>query len=717
MNKQIFALDIGTRSVTGILLEKHGKDFKIIGCHTEEHEERAMLDGQIHNVLQVTEIIQKVKNKLEDDGELLESVYVAAAGRSLKTKRASASIPLQHALSTTEMIANLEFSAVYQAQSALAAENENIKASSDYYCVGYSIVEYRIDGERIGSLIDQTGNVAEAEVIATFLPKVVVESLLAALERAGLQMEALTLEPIAAIRVLVPESMRRLNVALVDIGAGTSDIAITNDGTVSAYGMVPYAGDEITEKISDVYLLDYPLAEEMKRSISTEGQASVHDILGFETTVMLDEFMETIEPAAELLAESITQEILKLNGESPRAVMMIGGGSLTPGLPELIANKLELPENRVAVRSIDAIQHLQNASMLPNGPDFVTPVGIAIAAEEKPVHYTTVHVNDRPVRMFEMRELTVGDCIVQAGIELGKFYGKPGEGMIVTLNGQPKTIPGTLGKGPKLFINDKETKANAPVNAGDRIEITQGKDGYGTKAILKDIVGSSDHLDIQINGESKTFKPEYFINGNPAELDQLLKDGDNIIAKNCRSAADLLELVIGEQAKSSSGITVYANGKTVRIFPKNSHGLIINGTIAAKSDLIHNGDRIEFISGSTTYEEEVPTALHVIEKLELQPWQTALIFFDGEPIELKEKKQSILREDVEIELDEPVYDLDELRITERDLPSFIFQDVFRYVVIDLSGVNGRFELQVNEEKAAFDSPIYPGDRLAIKWLE
>lgn len=717
MNKKIFALDIGTRSVTGILMEKQGKDFIITGCHTEEHEERAMLDGQIHNVLQVTEIIQKVKNRLEKGGEALESVYVAAAGRSLKTKRASATLPLQQALSTPEMITNLEFSAVYQAQSALTAENEDSPANNDYYCVGYSIVEYRIDGERIGSLIDQTGNHAEAEVIATFLPKVVVESLLAALERADLQMEALTLEPIAAIRVLVPESMRRLNIALVDIGAGTSDIAITDDGTVSAYGMVPCAGDEITEKISDVYLLDYPLAEEMKRSISNEGQASVQDILGFETTVTLDEFMETIEPAAELLANSITQEIIKLNGSSPRAVMMIGGGSLTPGLPKLIARKLELPENRVAVRSIDAIQHLQNADLLPNGPDFVTPVGIAIAADEKPVHYITVHVNKKPIRMFEMRELTVGDSIVQAGIELGKFYGKPGEGMIVTLNGQPKTIPGTLGKGPKLFVNDKEAKATTPIKAGDKIEIRQGQDGLSVETRLKDIASPPNKLEIHINGEPKTFKPVYMINDMPAEPDQLLKDGDHIIVSNKQSAADLLDIAIGEQTCESKGITVYANSKTVRLLPNGAQGIMINGEMADVSEQIHDGDRIDYISGSDTYAGNAPTVQHLLEKLELQTWQTALVFFEGKPVELKEQKLRILRDDVEIELDETLSDLDDLRIIEKEMTSFIFQDVFRYVVIDLSGVNGRFELQVNDEKAAFDSPIYPGDQLAIKWLE
>src|SRR5699024_7168341 len=124
-----------------------------------------------------------------------------------------------------EEINHLELSAVQQAQLQLVKENNN--QFSHYHCVGFSVLHYYLDGDRIGSLVDQIGNEATVEIIATFLPKVVIESLLAALERSGLIMEALTLEPIAAIHVLIPTSMRRLNVALIDIGAGTSDIAIS----------------------------------------------------------------------------------------------------------------------------------------------------------------------------------------------------------------------------------------------------------------------------------------------------------------------------------------------------------------------------------------------------------------------------------------------------------------------------------------------------------
>ena len=253
-----FALDIGTRSVIGIILEEQDGQYNVVDALIKEHSERAMLDGQIHDVLSVSKIILEIKEKLEEKHGPLKKVCVAAAGRALKTERAKITIDINgKPLIQKQDILHLELSAVQQAQAIVAQKHQSDK-SHYYYCVGYSVLYYRLDGEEIGSLIDQQGEEASVEIIATFLPKVVVESLLSALQRAELEMDALTLEPIAAINVLIPPSMRRLNVALVDIGAGTSDIAITDLGTIIAYGMVPIAGDEITEALSDQLLLDFP---------------------------------------------------------------------------------------------------------------------------------------------------------------------------------------------------------------------------------------------------------------------------------------------------------------------------------------------------------------------------------------------------------------------------------------------------------------------------
>src|SRR5690625_1986490 len=234
MNEQVFALDIGTQTVTGVLLKEKDKKYEVIDFCSKQHGDRAMLDGQIHNVVQVAEIIKQVKSELELKHGPLHKVCVAAAGRALKTVQAEKTIQIKdRPITDVEEIKHLELSAVQNAQIKLISENDE-NSYTNYHCVGYSVLHYKLDEEVIGSFIDQTGNEATVEIIATFLPEIVVKSLLAALDRSNLTLEALTLEPIAAIHVLVPESMRRLNVALLDIGAGTSDIAISNNGTVIA---------------------------------------------------------------------------------------------------------------------------------------------------------------------------------------------------------------------------------------------------------------------------------------------------------------------------------------------------------------------------------------------------------------------------------------------------------------------------------------------------
>src|SRR5690625_3727624 len=224
MNEKLFALDIGTRSVVGIMLEKLDDHYRVLDIISKEHQERSMLDGQIHNIPDVAKVISQVKEELELKHGPLEKVSVAAAGRALKTKKSAFKKDIADSrLITNDDIIHLQLAAVQQAQYDLAKDKK--EESTDYYCVGYSVLHYYLDDQEIGSLIDQQGKTVSVEIIATFLPKVVIESLLSALKRADLEMEALTLEPIAAIQVLIPTSMRRLNVALVDIVTGTREIA------------------------------------------------------------------------------------------------------------------------------------------------------------------------------------------------------------------------------------------------------------------------------------------------------------------------------------------------------------------------------------------------------------------------------------------------------------------------------------------------------------
>ena len=126
--------------------------------------------------------------------------------------------------------------------------------------------------------------------------------------------------------------------------------------------------------------------------------------------------------------------------------MLVGGGSLTPALTTILAKQLRLPTNRVAVRGIDAIQNLTKEAHIPITPELVTPIGIAIAAKRAPIQYMSVQVNNQIARLFELKEMTVGDALLAANIPTRKLFGKPGAALSVHVNGQLIHIPGEHGQ-------------------------------------------------------------------------------------------------------------------------------------------------------------------------------------------------------------------------------------------------------------------------------
>ncbi|QQZ10583.1 cell division protein FtsA [Heyndrickxia vini] len=709
--KKIFALDIGTRSVVGIILEEADQHYYVADVFVKEHSERAMLDGQIHDVVSVSNVIKEVKEKLEQHHGPLSKVCVAAAGRALKTEKAEVSISIKgKPMMTKQDILHLELSAVQKAQS-LAAEKYSAQQSQFYYCVGYSVFQYRLDGEEIGNLIDQQGDEAAVEIIATFLPRVVVESLISALQRANLEMDALTLEPIAAINVLVPASMRRLNVALVDIGAGTSDIAITDLGTVIAYGMVPIAGDEITEAISDQFLLDFPDAEQAKRQLIDNDLIRINDILGFESEITKENMIEQISPAIEKLSKAISEEILLLNnGKAPKAVMLVGGGSQTPDICNRISGNLQLPVNRVAIRGTDAIQSLTISADIPKGPEFITPIGIAIAAQSSPVHYVTAYVNEQPVRLFEVRELTIGDCILGSGIKLSSIHGKPGMGIVVSLNGQQITIPGEHGEPPTIIKNGDPSTLDTLINNGDQITIIQGKDGLPPHIKIKDLLDEIPSKKIFINEKPITVSMIIRKNGDVVSSEEILADGDSIEISFPNNMEELLHtLHMFDILNELKPFRLKVDGKET-FFPSQSAKIFINSEEAKLSNHFSHMDCI-------TIERRNPLTVREFAKLKNIKLDYCLhVYFNGENVTISKPLTEVFKSGQLLSPDEYILYGDEIELKFYKIEPFIFQDIFRFVDISMpQNSNGKFELLNNKEAVTFYDTISEGDQLEIIW--
>lgn len=584
----LFALDIGTRSVIGIVAAEANGTITILDTQRQEHKTRAMLDGQIHDVPQVAGLIRDIKEALEANTGTLRRVSVAAAGRALYTITAEAELEFD-SLITSEQERLLDFAGVQAAQAKLTAAAD-IDDPTRYYCVGYSTIQYTLDDTPLKTLVGQRGHLAKATVIATFLPRQVIDSMDAALQATGLDMQAITLEPIAAINVLIPSTMRHLNLVLVDIGAGTSDVAITKDGAVIAYGMVPMAGDEITEAISQKFLLDFNVAEAIKRETAEGRDVSFTDILGLPHDMKAEEIIDPILPQVQKLAEAIAQQILALNGSEPQAVLLVGGGALTPQLAAKVAEALGLPPARVAVRrpeNIDGIHEIPDSLRLP---DAVTPLGILKIASLNTLHFLTVSVNGEEYRLFNFRDLTISDALLSAGIQMKKFNGKPGLGIQILVNGQAKFCPGTMGTLATLKLDGAPAAIDQPIHDGCRIEIEPGQDGAAPDIFVPSILEMPSDVTLYINGEAKSFTPEVLINDAPAQLEQPLKDGDQVTTRDVRTVGEALAAIGYPPTGRKISFTLNDVSSQHTIKPV----IFLNDQPATLSMPVAEGDRIEY---------------------------------------------------------------------------------------------------------------------------
>ncbi|HWR41648.1 cell division protein FtsA [Sporomusa sp.] len=589
-NQLLFALDIGTRSVVGLVGKTENGAIKLLASDREEHHTRAMLDGQIHDVQEVAGVLAAVKARLETTTGPLTKVAVAAAGRALCTLRAASELETaSRGTLTPDDERSLELAAIQTAQAELATSGA-VLDPADYYCVGYSVVNFSLDSTRIKSLVGQRGKRAGIEVIATFLPRQVIDSLQSAIQAVGLEMSTLTLEPIAAINVLIPSTMRHLNLVLVDVGAGTSDVAITRDGSVIAYGMVPFAGDEITETISQHFLLDFNVAETVKRQLGGKNKKlAFNDVLGMVHKLPANTIIEAMTPKVVELAQAIATEILALNTAAPQAVLLVGGGALTPLLPEALAQALDIPPARVAIRRPDSIEGITDIPDKLCTPDAVTPLGILKLAGGRALNFVNILVNKRPIRLFNLSRLTVADALLAAGIDIRALRGRPGMGLTITVNGETRFIAGSHGTPGKILLNSQPTQLSSALHDQDVLEVTLGADGTAPTPLLKEVTAMPEPLHIQIDGKNYAIEPEVTINGQPAAADTVLRDRDQIDSQSALTLAQALQLLSLKPEPTEHSYQVNGARRSYKVWPKYS----INHTLASLDSQLTSGDVIE----------------------------------------------------------------------------------------------------------------------------
>ena len=716
----VFGLDIGTRSVVGTVGYRTGETFHVVAQCERQHDTRSMLDGQIHDIEKVGRTIKEVKEDLEAIiGKQLHEVCIAAAGRVLKTINSSATLDFSEETTIdAEHVYTLEMLGVEKAyEDFQAVNNTDLK----FYCVGYTVVKYYMNGYPISTLERHKANNISVDLIATFLPDDVVDGLYKAVEIADLEVANLTLEPIAAMTAAIPQMYMMLNIALVDVGAGTSDISITKDGSIIAYGMIPKAGDELTEVIARSLLLDFNEAEHVKIDSGKKAPIKFTDIMGLEHKIEPKEVHKMAEGVIAEITKDISDKIKELNGDRPvSAVFVVGGGGKITGFTEALAKEMGIMAERVALRGEEVLKEVDyQFSGAKIDSAYVTPIGICLNFYDQKNNFIFVTFNDKRVKLYDNGHLTIADAAMQAGFPNEGLFPKRGPELNFTVNGKPHMVRGQVGEGASVKLNGKEVSLTSPIVGGDRILVEESTEGEAAAATIGSLTEYGSVISVIVN-DKKVELPKFAeVNGNLQSEFYDIQDGDEITMRNYYTVSQIIEFmdvilnpemnIYVNNKKADRDTQCYDNFSVIWTMEDLSLSDVsdeeemnakasINQKAPKKKEIETYEDAVEaesiensqYADDGTLDEEyvEYKTAKEEARRLEEESkWKTITVFVNGDPVTMNNKE------------------------------SYVFVDIFDHIDFDLKNrpAGKGIVTELNSQKAVFTEPLKEGDFLDIRW--
>lgn len=678
----MFALDIGTRSVVGVLSKKVDKKYVVVDYEIMEHPDRAMFDGQIHDIAKVTDVVKTVVGKVEErNGFRLEQAAIAAAGRALKTERAVYELEIDVTKEIDKSVTDsIEMQAIQLAQKKLTESNE---LQSSYYCVGYSVINYFLDNSMILNPVGHRGQKLSVDIIATFLPHIVVDSLYSVINKAGLEVMNLTLEPIASINVAIPQNLRLLNLALVDVGAGTSDIAISKDGSVISYGMVALAGDEITEKIAQTYLLDFNNAEKLKIGLCKNGPNKFVDVLGLTHEMTTDEIMLQLDDVVDNITKEVAENIIQLNKKPPSAVFCIGGGAQIPGFTSALAKHLNLPLERVVIKSVENLEMISFETAALVGPEFITPMGIGVTAfEERDQDFIQVNVNETAIRLFNSKPLQVSDALILTGYNARSLISERGESYTITIDDTHREIKGDYGEPARIYINGVQAHLDSKINHKDQITIISAEKGKARRMTLREAVKLDSF--VSLNGEKIKTIEFVSVNGVNRTGEYILIAGDEIVTKGIKTVRELAEAVELDLTQFAIYLGEQKLEPTYKIRTGDAYTYI-----KEEESIVVSKDKFKKDSDSNSGTE----SSEGVEGVDLVSSQNEAdmighldVVINGSSVQIPNHKKEI-----------------------------VFVDIFNHIEFDLTKPQGILVLKLNGERAKYTDLLKSGDVIDVFW--
>ncbi|MEW6482325.1 MAG: cell division protein FtsA [bacterium] len=339
----IVGLDIGTTKVCVCVgeIKKNGK-IEIIGIDTKPCS--GLHRGMVSNISQTTASIEQSMSKAElMSGSKIESVTINISGSSVK----GITNPGMIAIKKGGGITKLDVKRVIETAKA-------VNIAQDMEILHYLPQSYRVDDQDgIEDPVGMIGMRLETEVYFITAKKTAIQNLMMCVEKAGLKMiNQPVLSLLAGAEAVLSPDEKHLGVALIDIGGGTTDMAIFIEGNLHHLYTISIGGTNITKDISIVLKTSFENAERIKRergccfsSLISENEEIVLQPFGGqkEQSVPRHILSEVIQSRMEEMFSMLDKEITRFKPRINAGVVLIGGGAMMGGCVELCKEIFNLP--------------------------------------------------------------------------------------------------------------------------------------------------------------------------------------------------------------------------------------------------------------------------------------------------------------------------------------------------------------------------------------
>ena len=375
--KLIVGLDIGTSKIVAIVAELKPDGFlNIIGLG--QHSSKGLKKGVVINIDSTMESIQRAIEEAELMANCkITDVYAGIAGSHIKSINSHGMVKIKD----TE-VSQLDVETVIETACSITLPN-------DQQVLHILTQEYVIDGqEDVRQPLGMSGMKLEVKVHIVTGAIAAAQNIVKCIKRCGLEVSELVLQPLASSMAVLTDDEKELGVCLVDIGGGTTDIAVLRHGSIRHTAVIPIAGDQINNDIAVAFRTPLPSAEDIKikhgyaaRSLaSATEQIEIPVVDGKESkTISKLALAEVIEARLVELYELVAHELKRSGMEDMIAsgIVITGGSSLLRGMVNLGESVFRMPVRIGTPRDIGGL------SEIVDNPRYSTGIGLLLMGKRQ----------------------------------------------------------------------------------------------------------------------------------------------------------------------------------------------------------------------------------------------------------------------------------------------------------------------------------------------